>query len=313
MKDLNNRYRGSLIGLAIGDALGVPVEFKPYGSFVPITDFRESDRYTLSAGCWSDDTAMTLCLANSLIECNGFDPKDQIEKYKRWLHTGYCSSTGRAIGVGQNILRTLISYKPEENNPYTKILSSQPHSNGSLMRIAPIALYFRNNPQKAINYAELSSKVTHASQLSADACKYYIGLIIGVLNGASKDKLLSGLYSPFPESWKNIRLAKEIIQVAKGSFIHNNPPKIKGRGYVVASLEAALWAFYHSKSFEEGVLKAVNLGEDADTTGAIYGQLAGAFYGLDNIPEKWVKAVAKNDFIISIADKLLEQSNKVIM
>jgi ADP-ribosylglycohydrolase len=301
------KYQGSFLGLAIGDALGVPVEFKAIGEFEPVVGFRDSDWFDLPAGHWSDDTAMALCLANSLIEKKIFDPVDQIEKYKKWLETGYCSSTGRAIGVGQTILRALNAYH-DGDDPYVAISSRNSDGNGSLMRLAPIPLYFRNNPKEAILNSELSSKITHGSELCSDACKYYAGLIIGALNGVSKNELLSDLYCPIADFWKVNKMKEEIESVALGSFKHNEPPFIQGSGYVVKSMEAALWAFYNSESFEDGVLKAVNLGDDADTTGAIYGQLAGAYYGVQGIPQKWINGVAKKDEIIEVAKELFRLS-----
>jgi ADP-ribosylglycohydrolase len=306
-QNLLEKYQGSLLGLAIGDALGVPAEFKMVGDFEPVNDFRDSDWFDLPAGHWSDDTAMALCLANSLIEKKSFDPVDQIEKYKKWLETGYCSSTGKAIGIGQTILRALLTYRSGDD-PYVAISSRHSDGNGSLMRLAPIPLYFRNNPKQAIQNAESSSKITHGSKLCGDACKYYTGLIIGALNGVSKKELLSDLYSPISNFWKDNQLTEEIENIALGSFKQNDPPFIQGSGYVVKSMEAALWAFYNSESFEDGVLKAVNLGDDADTTGAIYGQLAGAYYGINGIPKKWVTAVVKKDEILEIANKLFELS-----
>lgn len=304
--ELSKKYQGSLLGLAICDALGVPVEFKTVGEFEPVVDFRDS--YRLPAGHWSDDTAMALCLANSLIEKKSFDPVDQIEKYKKWLEAGYCSSTGEAIGVGQTILRALLTYR-SGSDPYMAISSHHSDGNGSLMRLAPVPLYFRNNPEVAIRNAELSSKITHGSELCGDACRYYAGLIIGALNGVPKSDLLSELYCPIPDFWKQNQLREEIENIALGSFKHNDPPFIQGSGYVVKSMEAALWAFHTSETFEDGVLKAVNLGDDADTTGAIYGQLAGAYYGIDGIPKKWIDSVAKKEEILEVANGLLEQSN----
>lgn len=302
-KELLDKYRGSLLGLAIGDALGVPAEFKKIGEFEPVSDFKDS--FALPAGHWSDDTAMALCLANSLIEKRSFDPVDQIEKYRKWLETGYCSSTGKAVGVGQTIIRALLTYRPG-SDPYVAISSHHSDGNGSLMRLAPIPLYFRNSPQEAMANASLSSKITHGSELCSDACKYYAGLIIGALNGISKKELLSELYSPIPDFWKGNPLSEEIENIALGSFKENEPPFIQGSGYVVKSMEAALWAFHTSESFEEGVLKAVNLGDDADTTAAIYGQLAGAYYGIDGIPKRWIDGIAKSDEILGIANRLFE-------
>lgn len=303
---LLKKYQGSLIGLAVGDALGVPAEFKMVGEFEPITDFCDDYRFSLPAGHWSDDTAMALCLANSLIEKNGFDPKDQIEKYKKWLDTGYCSSTGKSVGVGTVIQKALSLYKKGDVDPYIAISFPFSDGNGTLMKIAPIPLFFKDTPEDAMKYARLSSKVTHGSELAADACVYYTGLIIGALNNVNKEELLSELYSPIKNFWQSNHLSYEIENVARGSFKTKKSTSIQGSGYVVKSLEAALWAFYHSDSFEEGVLKAVNLGDDADTTGAIYGQLAGAYYGLEKIPEKWRRNVSMREEILEIAGKLFK-------
>lgn len=300
---LQDKYRGAILGLAIGDALGAPVEFKMPGEFDIVTDFRDTPRFGLPAGYWTDDTAMALCLANSLIE-KGFDPDDQVERYLRWLSDGYCSSTGKAIGVGQTVLRALSRFRPGES-PYIAVTGRYADGNGTLMRIAPIPLYFRNNPEEAMESAILSSKITHGSQLCADACRYYSGLIIGALNGVSKQELLSPHYSPIDGYWERDPLADEVLKVAAGSFKEKEPPDIQGSGYVVKSLEAALWAFHTTNSFEDGVLRAVNLGDDADTTGAIYGQLAGAYYGMKGIADKWIERVAKREELMDISYKLL--------
>jgi len=137
------------------------------------------------------------------------------------------------------------------------------------------------------------------------------GLIVGAVNGASKEELLSHRYSPVPGYWEQNPLVSEIDEIAAGSFKHRNPPEIKGTGYVVESLEAALWAFYHSNSFREGCLMAVNLGNDADTTGAVYGQIAGAFYCEQGVPECWRLRLAKRELIESFADELFKLSKEL--
>jgi len=304
---LKDRYEGAMLGLAIGDALGVPVEFHERGGFEPVIDFQDS---RLPAGHWSDDTAMALCLGESLIEKKEFDPTDQIEKYLQWLRYGYCSSTGIAVGVGLTILRSLSTYK-KEDGPYVTNTPRRSDGNGSLMRLAPVPLYFHKNPVLAIDNAGLSSKTTHGSILCSDACRYFSGLIIGALNGLSKEELLSPLYCPVKDYFNSNKLSTQIENVALGSFKNKSEKEIRGSGYVVESLEAALWAFYNSESFEEGVLMAVNLGDDADTTGAIFGQLAGAYYGITRIPGRWVDSVAKREEIIALATKLMELSEAI--
>jgi ADP-ribosylglycohydrolase len=151
-----------------------------------------------------------------------------------------------------------------------------------------------------------SSKTTHGAITCIDACRYFCALIIGALNGQSKENILSPEYTPVDNLWENNPLCPEIAEIAQGSFKEKNPPEIKGTGYVVKSIEAALWAFYQTTSFKQGCLLAVNLGDDADTTGAIYGQLAGAYYGAGNIPAQWRDNLAHKDLIEDFAMQLWE-------
>ena len=180
--------------------------------------------------------------------------------------------------------------------------------NGSIMRLAPVPLFYANDPGKAIERSGESSRTTHGAPTAIDACRYLGALIVGAVNGIDKDELLSDHYTPVPGAWEKKPLAKDIDEIASGSFKRKNPPEIKGSGYVVQSLEAALWAFYHGKSFKEGCLLAVNLGDDADTTGAVYGQLAGAFYGEEGIPEDWREKFYHHELIVSFAEGLFDLS-----
>ncbi len=158
----------------------------------------------------------------------------------------------------------------------------------------------------AIALAGDSSRTTHGARTAVDACRYFAGLLVGALRGVSKDALLAGRYEPAPGCWDDPPLAPEVDAVAHGSFRRKNPPEIRGTGYVVACLEAALWALHHSRTFAEGCLLAVNLGDDADTTGAVYGQLAGALYGEGAIPPEWRDGLALRDTIETLADRLCE-------
>ena len=178
------------------------------------------------------------------------------------------------------------------------------------MRLAPVPLFYSDDPLKAIEMSGESSRTTHALQVTIDACKYFGGLIWGALNGIDKKELLSAYYSPVNGYWDEHEMVSDLSDVASGSFKKKNPPEIKGTGYVVESLEAALWAFYNSDSFEEGVLKAVNLGDDADTTGAVFGQLAGAYYGLDGIPDRFIDKIVMKELILSYAEGLYDKQNE---
>jgi len=301
------RYRGSLLGLATGDAVGTALEFHPPGSFKPIDDMVGGGSANPEAGQWTDDTAMALCLAESLIERNGFDPVDQLERYVRWLRQGHLSSTGQCIDVGNIVASALLRFE-KTHEPFCGPTEPDTAGNGSIMRLAPIPLFYARNPLEAIEKSAESSRTTHGALTAVDACRYLGALISGAVNGASKKKLLSDHFSPVTGYWKEKPLVAEIDEIASGSFKRKNPPQIRGMGYVVKSLEAALWAFFHSDSFREGCLLAVNLGDDADTTGAVYGQLAGAFYGEEEIPESWRSKLAHRELIESFADRIFALS-----
>ncbi|MFH1081684.1 MAG: ADP-ribosylglycohydrolase family protein [Pseudomonadota bacterium] len=297
------RYRGCLLGLAVGDALGTTLEFKQPGSFAPITDMVGGGPFNLKAGQWTDDTSMALCLAESLIECRGFDPKDQLERYVRWWKEGHLSSTGTCFDIG-NTTRTALSAFQKTSNPFSGPTDPYSAGNGSLMRLAPVPMFFAKDPLEAIEKSGESSRTTHGAPAAIDACRYLGALIVGALHGECKEVLLSNHYSPAPGYWQKKPLVPAIAEVATGSYKLKNPPDIRGTGYVVQSLEAALWAFYHGHSFEEGCLLAVNLGDDADTTGAICGQIAGAFYGGGAIPLSWQKKLSMRNFVHHTAERL---------
>ncbi len=303
-----DRFRGCLLGLAVGDALGTTLEFRPPGTFEPIDDMVGGGPFRLEPGQWTDDTSMALCLATSLLECDGFDAADQMQRYVRWWREGYMSSTGACFGIGNTVSAALARFV-ENGDPYAG--STDPHSagNGSLMRLAPVPMYYVDDPAEAIAKAAESSRTTHQAQEAVDACRYFAGLLVGALRGVDKETLLSPGHCPVDRLWEREPLAEGIARVAAGSFKDRNPPDITGTGYVVRSLEAALWAFHRSDNFRKGALLAVNLGNDADTTGAIYGQIAGAHYGAQAIPTRWRDNLVMSPELASLADRLREAAD----
>lgn len=301
--DAINRYRGSLLGLAAGDALGTTLEFRAPGSFDPIDDMIGGGPFELKPGQWTDDTSMALCMAESLIECLGFNASDQMERFVRWFRRGHLSSAGWCFDIGGTTCRALLQFM-NDGNPYAGSSAPSTAGNGSIMRLAPVPLFFAVTPAEAIARAADSSRTTHAAPEAVDACRYLAALIVGAVRGATKEELLSDHFSPVPGLWDLEPLAPRIAEIASGSFHRREPPEIRGTGYVVESLEAALWAFDRSGSFRDGALRAVNLGDDADTTGAVYGQLAGVFYGVDAIPYEWRMKLSLVDQIESFADRL---------
>ena len=297
------RYQGCLTGLAVGDAVGTTVEFRPPGTFERVSDMVGGGPFGLQPGQWTDDTSMALCLAESLVTCGGFGAHHQMDLYVRWWREGYLSSTGSCFDIGNATADALDRYQ-QSGQALSGSTDPQTAGNGSLMRLAPVAMFFAVDPEQAIRLCGESSRTTHGARTCIDACRYFGGLIVGALRGVPKDELLSERYCPVPGLWERIPLCAEIDEIAAGSFKRRQPPEIVGSGYVVKSLEAALWAFHRSETFGDGCLKAVNLGNDADTTAAIYGQIAGAFYGMDGIPSGWREKLADRELISNFAADL---------
>lgn len=300
---MHDRYVGALLGLAVGDALGTTLEFKPPGTFRPIDDMVGGGPFGLKPGQWTDDTSMAMCLAESLLECGGFDAGDQMRRYIRWWKEGYWSSTGSCFDIG-NTVRAALSAFERTGEPFSGSTLEMSAGNGSLMRVAPVPLFFASDRELAIRMAGESSRTTHGARAAVDACRYFAGLLLGAVSGEPKATLLGPSYSPVPGLWTGEHLHPAVAAVAGGSFHTKAPPAIRGTGYVVDSLEAALWAFATTDDFRSGALAAVNLGDDADTTGAVYGQIAGACYGAEGIPTLWLEALFQRSTIDAIGTKL---------
>jgi ADP-ribosyl-[dinitrogen reductase] hydrolase len=304
--ELRKRYRGALLGLAVGDALGTTLEFKRPGTFEPISDMVGGGPFGLRPGEWTDDTSMALCLAESLLECDGFDARDQMQRYVRWWRKGHQSSIGRCFDIG-NTVREALSTFERTGNPRSGPTREMSAGNGSLMRLAPVPLFFASRGvEHAIGMCAESSVTTHGAPVAVDACRYLGALIVRALRGEDKAALLGN----DSECWQGNPLHAVIAEIADGSFKHRDPPAIRGTGYAAHCLEAALWAFDRSSSFREGCLMAVNLGDDADTTGAVFGQLAGAYYGEEGIPKEWRSRLAKRELLEDYADRLCHQSHQ---
>lgn len=276
--------------------MGAAVEFLPRGRFPPVTDMTGGGKFRLNKGEWTDDTAMALCLADSLIECNGFDPLDQMHRYWRWGNEGYNSTRPYAFGVGKTVANAMARFR-KTGDPYSGSIDPTQSGNGSLMRLAPIPMFFFNRPDQVITFAALSSKTTHGSAECLACCQYFSIVLLRALGGElEKDRLFpTRLDFEAPESFRRI---------AEQRFRHSSVTEIAGSGYVIESLEAALWCFWHTESFEHAILAATNLGDDADTTAAICGQLAGAYYGSSHIPKTWTQRLYGRENICRIGRQL---------
>lgn len=293
------------MGLAVGDALGTTLEFKAPGSFTLITDMVGGGPFDLLPGYWTDDTSMALCLAESLVETAGFNAHDQMTRYCRWWQKGYLSSTGACFDIGNTVSAALRRFQ-STGDPMAGSDDPRSAGNGSLMRLAPIPMAYAHDATAAIDAAAAMSRTTHAAEEAVDACRYYTGLMVGALRAEGKDTLCSPSWHPAAHRWAESALVPRVRRIAEGSFKTRQPPQIRGTGYVIDALEAALWAFWSTDTFREGALKAANLGDDADTTAAIYGQLAGAYYGLDQLPPEWVHKIVLRERILALSDGLMQ-------
>ena len=304
----HDRARGCLLGLAIGDALGAAIEFQPPGTFKPVTGYRVGGPHGLKPGEWTDDTSMALALADS-IATSGWDLNDQAARYVRWMRKGEYSVNDRCFDIGCTTGRSLVIFEKSGDARTCGDDVDQASGNGSIMRLAPVPIRFhRLFSQDLVKLAELaaeSSLVTHANERCLSACRYLSLVLGGLITGLAKEEVLSADWPAIDELRRHQPLHPEIDEVAAGSFRTRQPPQIKGSGYVVRSLEAALWAFAHTNSFPTAVLAAVNLGDDADSTGAVCGQLAGACYGRQAIPADLLAGLARRDMVDAALGRLL--------
>jgi ADP-ribosyl-[dinitrogen reductase] hydrolase len=292
---LAERYAGSLLGLACGDAVGTTVEFRAPGTFAKLTDMIGGGPFELAPGQWTDDTSMALCLAESLLYCKGFDARDQMARYTNWWRWGYFSATGECFDIGNTVQQALRRFE-ETGNPYAGSSDPMTAGNGSLMRLAPVVLYYFPDRLAVDQYCAESSRTTHAASEAIECCRLFGYLLCLALEGRSRQDF----FEVSMEDLKEPRVAR----LAAGSFLDKRTEEIAGTGYCVASLEAALWCFSRGYDFQSTVLAAANLGDDADTTAAIAGQLAGAYYGVQSIPPAWLERLHLRSAIESYAQRL---------
>ena len=295
--DANSKVAGALIGLAVGDALGAPVEFQERGSFPLVTEMRAGGYFRLPAGAWTDDTAMALCLADSLIAHPAFDPADMLNRFLRWMNDHENTSTGRCIGVGQNTLAVMGNYH-RTGALIAPPVKGRSDGNGAIMRLAPVACMHWRDIETARRISVRQSQATHCSELSAAASDMLSWLLSLLIGGAT---WLDALASIRSNEWH-----EDIQAIAAGAWASKSADEISSSGYVVHTLEAAMWAVGTTTSFEEALITAVNLGRDADTVGAVAGQIAGARYGVQSIPERWLNVIAKREALEATVEALVE-------
>jgi ADP-ribosyl-[dinitrogen reductase] hydrolase len=301
MEIIKDRVKGALIGLACGDAVGTTLEFERRGSFEPISDMVGGGPFKLEPGQWTDDTSMALCLGHSLAHQKCFDPIDQMNRYCNWYQYGYMSSTGDCFDIGVTVSSALRKYL-ETKNAFSGSIEESASGNGSIMRLAPIPMFYRRDIEECIRYAGESSRTTHGSAECIDSCKFFASLIVSAFSASEKTEI-------FKESKYKPETAK-VRNLADQRFMQLRYEELTGSGYVIESLESAFWCFMHADSFETAILMSANIGNDADTTAAVCGQIAGAFYGESKMPIKWVNKLTMLGEINALADALYELGKK---
>jgi ADP-ribosyl-[dinitrogen reductase] hydrolase len=278
---LRERFVGMLLGLAVGDAVAAATQYRRPGTFTPVGDMIGGGPFDLPRGAWSDDTAMALCLAESLLECNGFDVRDQLQRYGRWQQEGYLSSTGQCVGITASTARSLAIAKwrrvvfPGSHDP--EQLDPEP-----LSRIGPVVLYFLASLETTLQQAAESSRTTCQAPAVLDACRQLGKALHAAVSGESQSQIL---------------IAGGVVSAADLAPQANNTAG--------GALASALWAFGSTDNFRDAILYAVNVGGNSDVVASICGQLAGAHYGFSAIPPSWRSGLMHKDLIESYADRLL--------
>lgn len=296
---IEDRALGALLGLAVGDAVGTTLEFRPRDSYAPITDMVGGGPFKLKPGEWTDDTAMALALADSLIASGGLDGRDLMQRFCNWRQKGEYSCTGTCFDIGNTTSAALARFQ-RSGDPVAGSTSPDMAGNGSLMRLAPVALRYWQTPVALGDAAARQSMTTHGAPEAVDACVAYAGMLAEAIAGSPRSQVLR----PRENSY-----ADRISSIVAGSWRGATRADIGSSGYVAHTLEAALWTIGRTGDFRSAVLLAANLGGDADTTAAIAGQLAGALYGRSGIPAPWLDRLAWRERIEDLGRQLIKISD----
>ena len=316
-----NRYIGAVLGLVVGDALGVPVEFKSHAELKanPVTDMIGFGTHNQPAGTWSDDSSMAIATMEWLGEMENGVPDYTLlmDKFSNWLMYGDYTPYGHTFDCGISTSRAIMNYGRGIDPLQCGGQSDYENGNGSLMRILPVALWNRSKlageDVEGADFIFDVSAVTHAHVRSKIGCLIYSKMIADLLHSQGEDKmdvLKKSLVNckKYLETIEDKQTAYELGKYDRlwnlEAFQELDEDDIKSSGYVVDTLEAAVWCFLNTDNYKDCVLKAVNLGEDTDTVGAVAGGLAGLYYGLEEIPEEWLNFLPKKEWIIELASKM---------
>jgi ADP-ribosyl-[dinitrogen reductase] hydrolase len=306
-----SRILGGLWGSVIGDALGVPVEFMSREQVRrnPINGMRGYGTFNLPPGSWSDDSSLLLCTVESLLD--GFDTSTMGEAFTRWLNKGYWTPWGTTFDVGNSthssIRRMMKGIPPTEAGGR----GENDNGNGSLMRILPVGIFFAGKPiDELLAAVHCASSITHRHPRTLMACGFYCLMVCALMEGSSPDEAYKYAIDQARVYYTKMPFAEELNhfdRLFSGLMGSVTQTAIKSGGYVIHTLEASIWCLLNSNSFQEAVLKAVNLGEDTDTTGCVTGGLAGVYYGLNGIPKEWLDAIVRKEDIGKILSQFVSR------
>ncbi|NML58261.1 ADP-ribosylglycohydrolase family protein [Chryseobacterium cheonjiense] len=310
---MENRVKAGIFGVCVGDALGVPVEFTSRETLkrFPVENMREFGSWNQPKGTWSDDSSLTLCIAGELAK--SYDLEKIGQSFVKWVKYGHWTAHGRLFDIGGTTKHSIARLIKGESAKFSGNIFEEDNGNGSLMRTLPLAFYLENeeNIDKIYQTVKEVSCITHAHFRSVFACFVYVIFAIELIKGKSKAEAYQHTQKTtlkFKEAQgfnpKEIQLFDRILKDDISKFPEDS---ICSGGYVVHSLEASLWCFLNSENYSEAVLKAVNLGEDTDTTGAITGGIAGIYYGFESIPKDWIDVLARKKDIEKLCEKLEEK------
>lgn len=292
-----DRAIGAFIGLAAGDAIGTTLEFATRDARPPLTDMVGGGPFDLKPGEWTDDTSMAIALAESLIHRPEFDARDLMARFVNWWRWGQYSVTGECFDIGITTRQALALFEAG-GSPFAGSTDPMSAGNGSLMRLSPVALWGVGKPWGQVRQvARDQSRTTHAAPQCLDACEGYTSILI--------EAIVSGDFASALKKGGQCEVDDPIAAILAGSWRGKPRHKIASSGYVAHSLEASLWCINETQDFASAVLLAANLGDDADTTAAITGQLAGALYGKSGVPQKWLARLAWREELESLAQRLI--------
>ncbi|GGF20449.1 ADP-ribosylglycohydrolase [Aliidongia dinghuensis] len=289
------RAVGALLGLAVGDAVGTTLEFRRRDE-ARVTDMVGGGPFHLQPGEWTDDTSTALCLADSLLAERSFVPADFAARLARWYRNGENSVNGRCFDIGITTRDALEAYL-QSGRPQSGSADPSSAGNGSLVRLAPLAIYYRRSLERVWTLSQAQSRTTHNAAEVLSACQFFGILLWHALNGASKEEVLAPKVLP---------VQPRVMIINAGEYKQKTRDRIRSSGYVIDTLEAALWSVWTTDNFEDAVLTAANLADDADSVAAAAGQLAGALYGVEAIPERWRARIAWHDRLVDMAAKLFD-------